>query len=208
MYHLLVCELPKVRAIPVPPTHSMRHPTCVLVYAPFLCCEVLKAGLYLIHFVTLQGMHWINEALTKHHNSSSSWFLSIYYVPGTSSGKCSKADVLPDLSRWGREVQRPRKAPAPSSRARTQLWCLASKSMPSLTTTLTGQIRKDRGTFNKKLHVVYVWIWWLRKNLNPIEPENNQNLYWTVLLFARCEAGASGKAGVSSGPEEDSQAAV
>lgn len=150
MYHLLVCELPQVRAIPVPPTHSMCHPMCALVHAPFLRWEVLKAGLYLIHFVTPQGTHWLSEALKQHHNSSSSRFLSIYYVPGTSSGKCSKVDALPDLSRWGREVQKPRKATAPSGRARTQLWCLASKSLPGLSTTLTGQIRKHRGNLQQE----------------------------------------------------------
>lgn len=209
MFHLLVCELPQVRAIPVPPTRSMRHPTCALLHAPFLCCEVLKAGLYLIHFVT-QGTHWINDALKQHHNSSSSQFLSVYYVPGTSWGKCSNVDTLPDLSRWGREVQRPRKATAPSGRARTQLWCLASKSMPSLTTTLTGQIRKDRGNLQQEATCGSCVGMVVKKELEPylLSQTITKVFIETVLLFARCEAGASEKTGVCFDSEEDSQAAV
>lgn len=38
--------------------------------------------------------------------------------------------------------------------------------------------------------------------MNPIESDNNQNLYQTFLLFARCEAEASGKTRMSPGLEE------
>ena len=38
--------------------------------------------------------------------------------------------------------------------------------------------------------------------MNPTGPDNNQNLYQMFLLFARCEAGASGKTGMIPGLKE------